>query len=181
MRVARTRDALVGSYAGIVTAVAGFSLVVLGGAILLPDEFLFVLGNKYSHLHWELFLMVAGATLTMMTSTLWYLNACRAWIAGSWLNIPLTIAAQASLIPFIDFSTVSGVLTFNLFAAVPSLLLNIGLSYRGFRNHHLPGSITAPNFGYHWGRWEAGFRRKLYKTSLPAVIARRVEPAKDLP
>jgi O-antigen/teichoic acid export membrane protein len=168
-------------YAGIVTAVAGFSLVVLGGAILLPGEFLFVLGNKYSHLHWELFLMVAGASLTMMTSTLWYLNACRAWIAGSWLNIPLTIAAQIFLIPFLDFSTVAGVLTFNLFAAVPSLLLNIGLSYRGFREHHLSGSIKVPNFGYHVARWEGGIRRKLYETSLSAVIARRIEPAKDLP
>jgi hypothetical protein len=167
-------------YAGIVSAVAGFSLVVLSGAVFLPDEFLFVLGNKYSHLHRELFLMVAGATLNMMTSTLWYLNACRAWIAGSWLNIPLTICAQISLIPFIDFSTVSGVLTFNLFAAVPSLLLNIGLSYRGFRKHH-SGSIKIPNFAYHLARWEGGLRRKVYKTALSAIIARTIKPRQDLP
>jgi hypothetical protein len=68
----------------------------------------------------------------MMTSTLWLLNAARAWTAGSWINIPLTIATQLLLIPFVDFSTVSGVLTFNLISALPSLLLNIGLSYRGF-------------------------------------------------
>jgi O-antigen/teichoic acid export membrane protein len=120
-------------YAGIAGGVAGFSLLVLSGAALLPNEFLFVLGNRYSHLQHELLLMVGGATLNMIASTLWTLNASRAWIAGSWLYIPLTLGTQLLLIPFIDFSTVNGVLTFNLFSAFPSLLLNIGLSYRGFR------------------------------------------------
>ncbi len=120
-------------YLGIVGAVAGFSLLVLGGAAFLPNQFLFVLGNKYSHLQRELLLMVGGATLNMLASTLWILNASRAWLTGSWLNIPFTLATQLLMIPFIDFSTVSGVLTFNLFAALPTLLLNMGLSYRGFR------------------------------------------------
>jgi len=120
-------------YAGIAGGVAGFSLLVLSGAALLPNEFLFVLGNRYSHLQHELLLMVGGATLNMIASTLWTLNASRAWIAGSWLYIPLTLGTQLLLIPFIDFSTVTGVLTFNLVSAFPSLLLNIGLSYRGFR------------------------------------------------
>ena len=120
-------------YAGIAGGVAGFSLLVLSGAALLPNEFLFVLGNRYSHLQHELLLMVGGATLNMIASTLWTLNASRAWIAGSWLYIPLTLGTQLLLIPFVDFSTVTGVLTFNLVSAFPSLLLNIGLSYRGFR------------------------------------------------
>ncbi len=119
-------------YLGIFGAVAGFSLLVLAGAAFLPDEFLWVLGNRYAHLQRELLLMVGGASLTMLASTLWILNASRAWTTASWLNIPLTIATQLLLIPFVDFSTVSGVLTFNLIAAFPSLLLNLALSYRGF-------------------------------------------------
>jgi hypothetical protein len=120
-------------YAGIAGGVVGFSLLVFSGAVFLPNEFLFVLGNKYSHLQRELLLMVGGATLNMIASTLWTLNASRAWIVGSWLYIPLTLGTQLLLIPFIDFSTVIGVLTFNLFSAFPNLLLNLGLSYRGFR------------------------------------------------
>ena len=69
----------------------------------------------------------------MMAGTLWALNASRAWIAGSWLYIPLTLGTQLLLIPFTDFSSVAGVLTFNLMSVCPNLLLNIGLSYRGFR------------------------------------------------
>jgi hypothetical protein len=76
--------------------------------------------------------MVGGATLNMMAGTL-NLNASRAWVVGSWLYIPLTLGTQFFLIPFTDFSSVNGVLTFNLFSICPNLLLNLGLSYRGFR------------------------------------------------
>jgi len=120
-------------YAAIVGAVGAFSLAIVVGAIFFPRQFLFVLGNKYAHLNRELLLMVGGAVINAMASTLWSLNAAKAWIAGSWLYIPLTVATQFALIPFTDFSSVSGVLTFNLVSALPSLLLNLILSFRGFR------------------------------------------------
>jgi O-antigen/teichoic acid export membrane protein len=125
---------LLWQYAAIVGAVAGFSLVIIVAATFFPREFLFVLGNKYAHLERELLLMVAGAVITAIASTLWSLNAAKAWIAGSWLYIPLTLATQLALIPSTDFSSVRGVLTFNLISAIPSLLLNLVLSYRGFRS-----------------------------------------------
>ncbi len=127
-------------YAAIVGGVACFSLVIITAAAFFPGEFLFVLGSKYAHLERELLLMVAGAVITAMAGTLWSLNAAKAWIAGSWLYIPLTLATQLALIPSTDFSSVPGVLIFNLVSAVPSLVLNLILSYRGFRNwRHVAG------------------------------------------
>jgi hypothetical protein len=41
------------------------------------------------------------------------------------------------LMPSTDFSSVSGVLIFSLVSAIPSLLLNVVLSYRGFRSVRL--------------------------------------------
>ena len=121
-------------YAAIIGGVGAFSLLVLCGAEIFPDQFLFVLGSKYAHLHRELLLMVGGAILSALTGTFWALNASKAWVAGSWLYIPLTLATQIALIPYTDFSSVMGVLTFNLISAIPNLLLNIALSYRGFRS-----------------------------------------------
>ena len=121
-------------YAAIIGVVTAFSLLVLCGAEIFPDQFLFVLGSKYAHLHRELLLMVGGAVLSALTGTFWALNASKAWVAGSWLYIPLTLATQIALIPCTDFSSVVGVLTFNLISAIPNLLLNIALSYRGFRS-----------------------------------------------
>ncbi|MDQ6765261.1 MAG: polysaccharide biosynthesis protein [Verrucomicrobiota bacterium] len=124
-------------YAAVVGAVAGFSLVVLGVAAFFPRVFLLVLGSKYAHLERELVLMVAGSVAGALTGTFWALNSSKAWIAGSWLYIPLTLGTQAALIPFTDFSSVRGVLLFNLVSTLPNLLLNCVLSYRGFRSLRL--------------------------------------------
>ena len=121
-------------YAVIAGGVILFSAIVLAGAAFFPDQFLFILGNRYTHLHRELVLMVGVAVVTALAGTLWLLNSAKAWISGAWLYIPLTVATQIALVPFTDFSSVAGVLTFNLISAVPSLLLNLILSFRGFRN-----------------------------------------------
>ena len=120
-------------YALILGGVIAFSLIVLVGAGIFPKQFLFVLGNKYAHLNHELFLMVGGAVVSSIAGTMWALNASKAWVAGSWLYVPLTLATQIALIPFTDFSSVSGVLIFNLISMVPTMFLNFALSYRGFR------------------------------------------------
>jgi hypothetical protein len=119
-------------YAAIVGGVAAFSLALIAASVLFPRAFLFVLGAKYGHLEHELVLMVSGAVIAALTGTFWTLNASKAWIAGSWLYIPLTVAAQIALIPITDFSSVRSVLLFNLLSALPNLLLNLGLSIRGF-------------------------------------------------
>jgi hypothetical protein len=120
-------------YLGIVGGVVVFCVAVIAAAAFFPNQFLFVLGNKYAHLQRELLLMVAGTVLTMLAGTLWVLNASKAWIKGSWLYIPLTIMTQIALIPYLDFSNVSQVLIFNLISTVPSVLQNVVLSYFGFR------------------------------------------------
>ena len=120
-------------YLAIAGGVIVFSAIVLAGAAFFPNQFLFVLGNRYAHLQRELVLMVGISVITAMAGTLWLLNASKGWIAGSWLYIPLTLATQVALIPFTDFSSVAGVLMFNLISVVPSLFLNLGLTYRGFR------------------------------------------------
>jgi hypothetical protein len=119
-------------YAMIVGGVTAFSVALITAALLFPGAFLFVLGGKYAHLEQELVLMVGGAVVGAMTATFWTLNASKAWIAGSWLYIPLTLSAQIALIPITDFSSVRSVLLFNLLSALPNLLLNLVLSFRGF-------------------------------------------------
>jgi O-antigen/teichoic acid export membrane protein len=121
-------------YAAIVGGVTAFSVVLVGAAVLFPGAFLYVLGGKYAHLERELVLMVSGAVIGALTGTFWTLNASKAWIAGSWLYIPLTLTAQIALIPITDFSSVRSVLLFNLLSALPNLLLNLALSFRGFRS-----------------------------------------------
>ena len=121
-------------YGGVVGGVTAFGILVIVLAVLFPDQFLFVLGNKYTHLRGELILMVAGAVLNAIAGAMWGLNSAKGWISGAWLYIPATLTTQVALIPFVDFSSVHGVLFFNVISAVPSVLLNLVLSFRGFRH-----------------------------------------------
>lgn len=121
-------------FAGTLGAVAAFCGLILAAAAIFPREFLFVLGGKYTHLEHELLLMLGAAVINALTGTLWSLNSAKAWVTGAWLYIPLTILTQVCLIPFIDFASVRGVLLFNLISAVPNLLLNAALSFRGLQS-----------------------------------------------
>jgi O-antigen/teichoic acid export membrane protein len=121
-------------YFAIVAGVAGCCATVLAAAAFFPNQFLFLLGSKYAHLQRELLLIVASTVFNVLTGALWFLNASKAWVAGAWLYIPLTLATQVALIPYTDFSNVRQVLIFGVISAVPNLLLNMVLSYRGFRN-----------------------------------------------
>jgi len=121
-------------YFAIVTGVAACCSAVIAAAALFPDQFLFVLGPKYFHLRHELLLMVTSTVIGVLTGALWFLNASKAWVTGAWLYIPLTLATQIALIPYTDFSNVSQVLLFGLISGLPNLLLNMILSYRGFRS-----------------------------------------------
>lgn len=120
-------------FAGTVGAVAAFCAAIMTAAAIFPHQFLFVLGGKYEHLDRELLLMLAAAVVNAMTGTLWSLNSAKAWVTGAWLYIPLTVVTQLALIPVIDFSSVRGVLLFNLVSGLPNLLLNAALSFRGFQ------------------------------------------------
>jgi hypothetical protein len=121
-------------YFEIVGVVAAFCLVVVAAADFFPNQFLLVLGPKYLHLHEELLLIIGGTVMMTLAGTLWVLNASKAWIKGSWLYIPLTIATQLALIPFTDFSNVRQILLFNLVSTLPYFLQNIVLSLLGFRS-----------------------------------------------
>ena len=117
-----------------VAGVAGCCAAVIAAAAFFPNQFLFLLGSKYAHLQRELLLIVASTVLNVLTGAIWFLNASKAWVAGAWLYIPLTLATQVALIPYTDFSNVRQVLIFGVISSVPNLLLNMVLSYRGFRN-----------------------------------------------
>ena len=108
----------------------GLGLVALAG--LFPDQLLWILGSKYGHLRNELFLMMIMTAFNSVVAAMWSLNSTRAWIKGSWMNIPGVILTQIILLLFLDVSTLSGVLWFGVLSLIPTFLLNCMLTLRGF-------------------------------------------------
>ncbi len=127
-------------YLEIVFGVLAFCVAVLIACALFPNFILSILGQRYFHLTEELFWMAGTAVASALTATFYSLNAARGWLAGSWLNIPLTLATQVLLIPFTQFGNVKSLLIFTLLSLLPNLLLHLVLSLRGYARWQRPGA-----------------------------------------
>jgi O-antigen/teichoic acid export membrane protein len=118
-------------YFQIVSAFCLFGISLIGLARLFPDQLLWILGPKYSHLRSEVVLMMALTSFSSVVGAMWLLNAAKAWVKYTWINIPSVILMQVILLSFLNISTLNGVLWFGVLSLVPTFLLNCGLSYRG--------------------------------------------------
>ena len=118
-------------YLQIIFAFAIFGLCLILGAAWLPNTLLWILGAKYALLQRELLLMMILTVVSSIAHTMWSLNASKAWIEYSWLNIPGTLLTQAFLLTLLNVSTLQGVLWFGIFTYVPGLILNAALTIRG--------------------------------------------------
>jgi O-antigen/teichoic acid export membrane protein len=97
-----------------------FSAVVCTSAILLllvylfPKPILFVLGENYQNLSWELFLSMLGASIGLVSQTLYRLTRSRGWVMEPILPIILNVLLTIILIKLLDFSTLEGALWFKI-------------------------------------------------------------------
>jgi O-antigen/teichoic acid export membrane protein len=129
--------------------ISGFCLMGVGLiaiAAFFPDQLLWILGSKYAHLRSELLLMMILSAANALITAMWSLNATKAWIQYSWLNIPGVILAQVALLSFVDISSVKGVLVFGILSLLPTFLLNSLLSLRGFLELNLPAQTVDGSF-----------------------------------
>lgn len=111
-----------------------FAAVLVGIAVLLPREILWILGNQYNNLESEVFAMLINTLLQSFVSVLWSINASKAWLRYAWLSIPTIIIAQIFLLLFLDISTTKGVIFFSSLSITPALFLNLYMTYDGLKN-----------------------------------------------
>lgn len=89
---------------------------------LLPQPFLWILGEGYSHLEYELTLAFAAQGLAFANSILWIFLQIRGCIRHAWLNIPLTLLGYTLAASLFSLNTVAGVLLMTGTACLPPLL-----------------------------------------------------------
>lgn len=97
--------------------------LVISLVYLFPTEILWILGKDYSNLNAELLLSVTGSCLGLLAGSSFGLAASRGWAINPLIAIPVTIAAVILGIVFLDISTLTGVLKFNLFLLVVEIIM----------------------------------------------------------
>lgn len=99
----------------------GFFLVFLIGsglctAVLLFGEWiLMVLGDAYSHLQWELFLVALSVLFHSGSNHFQQVNAARGWIVPPTIQIPTRLVSLVVFLMLVDVSTVRGVIELQLY------------------------------------------------------------------
>lgn len=104
-------------------------------AVLFHRNILGLLGNQYTDLKTEFFLLLISASLNSIIQIIAYLNATKAWVQYAWVEIIIRICLQIILLLVIDISTVKGILLFGLFSQLSPLTVSILRSYLGFKNY----------------------------------------------
>ncbi|WP_373529160.1 lipopolysaccharide biosynthesis protein [Nostoc sp.] len=113
-----------------------FGILIIAYVYIFPEQILWIVGNKYSHLKNELFMIIfvtfISSFLGMMTS----LNLAKGWVEYSWIDIPMKLILQIFLLMNLDISTIKGVMIFSLLSQISSFLVSIMLTYRGLSNYN---------------------------------------------
>jgi len=121
-------------YLGAVVLVTLFAAAFTASAFLFPQLFLWVLGDKYGNLRFEVGLQVLSSSLAFVSGFLWVINSSRRFVYwwNTVFNISLTVLVQAIVIWKVDLSSVSHVLFLNVASATASLLVCISCGVYGF-------------------------------------------------
>lgn len=128
------RERLYRNYLGLFLVEVLVCGVVTGFAHFFPGLFLWILGHKYSGLHYEVFLVVAVSSLGYLYTVFWIVNnACRfVYWWNSLTIISLTLALQIVFIWKADLSTIRGVLTMNLYVSMINFAVVLVVGIYGF-------------------------------------------------
>lgn len=89
------------------------SLIVLI-VYLFPTPILWILGNGYNELHFELFLSVIGSCIALLSGVAYSLFSSRGWAISPAISIFINLLTVICFASFTDLSSLSGVLYLNI-------------------------------------------------------------------
>jgi O-antigen/teichoic acid export membrane protein len=117
-------------FGGLLAAMAAALLLAAWAA---PRPFLWLLGERYAGLDHELLLVVATAGVALIGGYVVTVNLARSWTRWQALTVVVEIGVLAACVAALPLSTSAGVLTLGLLCAASGTLLQMVVTYLGFR------------------------------------------------
>lgn len=106
-----------------ITIYVVFGTALTAVAYGFPQCFLWVLGDKYSHLRAEVPLMFIMMSVSGLSQTLWAFVISRGWVEHCWIQIPLTIGLQFFLAYWIPLGELNGIVLFSTLSTLPTIVV----------------------------------------------------------
>lgn len=114
-------------------------LLVLGLFIvtctwIFAKEMLWLLGEGYSNLEFEILLLMIGNFIGFVATSNFYLYTSRGWVINPLISIPVSMTAIVCGAFLFDVSSLKGILIFNIFNNVVILVLHTVYGYLRIMN-----------------------------------------------
>jgi O-antigen/teichoic acid export membrane protein len=123
-RLTQNKRLLMDRYVKVQLYLLGAAILALTTVWIFPTQILWVLGDQYKGLEFELLLTIAGSCLNLIVGINYSLNASRGWLINPVLGILVGIGGIISGIMIFDISTLIGVLWFNIWTGVVGLFVH---------------------------------------------------------
>ena len=136
-RLSNDSPELLKRFLQVIGLLAVISFILSFGVWLFSDQILWVLGDGYQNLNFELLLSVVAACVGLMSGASFAMSTHQSWAIHPALSIPVSIASIILGVLLLDISTLRGVLYFNIFIALFQLVINFGYfiwSHSKFKN-----------------------------------------------
>jgi hypothetical protein len=128
------KGSLKSHYFAAVAVAAGFGLIIVALARIIPGAFLWILGPQYASLRFEVLLVMISSSMGLVSGIMSTINGARRFVYY-WDNVSrnvLTLALQAVFIWKVDLSSVRNVLWFGVVTGLPSLINQVLVAIYGF-------------------------------------------------
>ncbi|MFO7826507.1 MAG: hypothetical protein R6V72_21410 [Cyclobacterium sp.] len=110
------------------------SAAMLITVYLFPNQILWILGPKYEHLSYELFLVFLIGSLNLLLGTVYALNLTKGWIKYTpTYEIPIDVITLIFGVLVFNISELMGVLYLSLLSSFSNLLLHLFNSRHGLK------------------------------------------------
>ncbi len=110
--------------------VTALAVTMIGFAMAFPDFFLYIFGNKYTHLTEEVVWLVASSMLSLLVGIIFKINSSRGWVIKWYIFIPIGILTQVVALFTLNVATVLGVIQYQLVLNLPALFVFLHLFFQ---------------------------------------------------
>ena len=126
-RLPSSKSVVIARFFQVLLLLITLSVAIVGAVALFPQWFLWILGDGYQNLEYEVVLMTIGSCITLMSGVAYLMASSRGIIPNPYLFIVFNIVGEVILIYFfIDYTTLEGVIIFSIYAAIINLAYRIG-------------------------------------------------------
>jgi O-antigen/teichoic acid export membrane protein len=123
-RLEENKKLLQSTFALIIGGLLAIVILIIGLVALFPSEVLWILGQDYSGLQYELVLSMSASCLALIAGSVFSLSTSRGWVVNPVFSVPINILSVILGVMLFKISTLEGILIFNIFLAAVQAVMH---------------------------------------------------------